>query len=842
MFGDDNAESDEDRAVRLFHEGKFDDSLKLAKLIDERLGVGSDERWPLLVLKCQMATGQYEDANATYQEALQRFDSSIQLRWTGIDVLMFNKNVKRSLVTNKAIGELVSRSSWKYRETPDRIILGKWFLNRGADAKDVLDSFFNPLKDRESKNPEVYRAIGDLALQKQDYQLAADNYAEVVKLSPTDASAMANLAKAWLPSNTEKANEYLKNALEVNPDHVESLLMMAVQNVRGEQYAKAEALLARVLRVNPHEPRAWAYKAVMAHLDNDPAKERECREKGLAFHIGNPEVDHIIGLELSNKYRFEEGQAYQRTAIEFDKDFLPAKIQLAHDLLRLGQELEGWKLADEVFDADQYSVVAHNLVTLRDNLSKFSTLERDGFVVRMEQSEADIYGDQVLDLLVRAKADLCKKYESELQTPIFIEIFPRQQDFAIRTFGLPGGAGFLGVCFGRVITMNSPAAQGANLTNWESVLWHEFCHVVTLQKTKNKMPRWLSEGISVYEERLADRSWGQSMDLANRKMILSEEDLTPVSELSDAFLRVKSPAHLQFAYFESSMVVEYIVEKYGMPALVKVLEDLSIGTPINDALRRHVAPVGFLDKKFAEYARSKANQYAANANWDDVENTQNRSAEDWATWNDKHPNNVRGLILEASSWIKEKRFEQAIVPLKDVLSLNENVATAYRLLAGCYRNLNDEEKELEALEEFVQRDPNRVDSWTRLLALVSAKRDWEKTKTYSRKLLALNPLLSAPHRYLSMAAAKTDDDESLIQSLQVLAQMNPLDRADVHYQLASAFYRTKQLDSARRQVLKALEHAPRYRDAHALLLKIVEQMDSSDPSKALKEENGEEPK
>ena len=37
-----------------------------------------------------------------------------------------------------------------------------------------------------------------------------------------------------------------------------------------------------------------------------------------------------------------------------------------------------------------------------------------------------------------------------LDGPVTVEIFPRQKDFAIRTFGLPGGAGFLGVCFGHI--------------------------------------------------------------------------------------------------------------------------------------------------------------------------------------------------------------------------------------------------------------------------------------------------------------------------------------------------------------------------------------------------------
>ncbi len=38
--------------------------------------------------------------------------------------------------------------------------------------------------------------------------------------------------------------------------------------------------------------------------------------------------------------------------------YLPAKMQLAQDLLRLGQEEEGWRLADEVSRADGYNVVA----------------------------------------------------------------------------------------------------------------------------------------------------------------------------------------------------------------------------------------------------------------------------------------------------------------------------------------------------------------------------------------------------------------------------------------------------------------------------------------------------
>ena len=117
---------------------------------------------------------------------------------------------------------------------------------------------------------------------------------------------------------------------------------------------------------------------------------------------------------------------------------------------------------------------------------------------------------------------------------MIVEIFPQKKEFAVRTFGLPGADGLLGVCFGRVITANSPASQGEHPSNWEAVLWHEFCHVVTLTKTRNKMPRWLSEGISVYEEGREDPAWGESLNPRFRAMILGDA-LTP---LEPAQLRV----------------------------------------------------------------------------------------------------------------------------------------------------------------------------------------------------------------------------------------------------------------------------------------------------------------
>ena len=38
-------------------------------------------------------------------------------------------------------------------------------------------------------------------------------------------------------------------------------------------------------------------------------------------------------------------------------------------------------------------------------------------------------------------------------------MFPKHDDFAVRTIGLPGFIGALGACFGRVVTLDSPNAR-----------------------------------------------------------------------------------------------------------------------------------------------------------------------------------------------------------------------------------------------------------------------------------------------------------------------------------------------------------------------------------------------
>jgi tetratricopeptide (TPR) repeat protein len=810
--------------TQLFRGGKYAECVKATeKAIAEN---DFSENYRLLKIRAEMELGRYADALKTLDEALRRFPYSLQLRWIGREVCQFNRLPERATRMEVEITQMIQQAPWRYSDAVNQVVVGRFYLSQGIDPKKVLDNVYNVVKKRQASYTEVFLASGELALEKNDYALAAEAFQQAAKLDVGDADAHFGLARAFAPSDGEKAEAAIKAALKWNPNHVKSLLLVAEEQIDAEQYDDAEVTLAQVAKINPHQPRMAALRAVIAHLKNQAESEKFQRLAGLKHWPTNPEVDFLIGKKLSQKYRFAEGEKYQRQALEFDSKYVPAKMQLAQDLLRLGKEEEGWKLAEEALSADGYNVVAHNLVTLQDNIAKFRTLEDDGFVVRMDAREAEIYGSRVLDLLKRARAQLCAKYDVELMQPVIVELFRRQQDFAIRTFGLPGGAGFLGVCFGSVITANSPASQGANPTCWEATLWHEFCHVVTLNKTNNKMPRWLSEGISVYEERQAAKTWGQVMNPKYREMLLGD-GLVPMSKLSGAFLSPPSPLHLQFAYFESSLAVQYLVEKHGLDTLKRVLVDLGAGMPINDSLARYAGSLEKLDADFAEYARKQAQALAPDADWSAPELPRRASSTVIGAWLNDHPRNYGALARFARQLMNEGKWEEAKSPLEEMRKLypqDETASGGLAMLAEVHRELKNAEQERAALEQLAELSDDDVEMFGRLTELATKAEDWQAVKKHACRWLAVNPLAAGPHRAAVTAAEALGDDALAIDGFRALLLLEPFDPAEIHLKLAGALERKGELIEAKRHALLALEETPRYRAAHERLLAIVKKM------------------
>jgi len=399
---------------------------------------GQDADWALLRAEALAEVGRYQEGRDVLMQAIARFPVSLQLRLAAYEAQRSVGAVDEAKKQLAEINRLGETRPWAYRSSGDQVTLARAALLAGKDPKPILGEILDPVRKVHPEFRDTWLVTGELALEKNDFALAAKTFKAAAKKFPEDPEVWFGIARAYAPSDLEEAGAAIEKTLKFNPNHVGAQLFIAERDIDEENYAGADAALLSALKINPRSPEAHAARAVIAHLRSDAKLEAAERAEALKPWPKNPAVPHLIGRKLSRKYRFAEGAALQREALKWDPEFLPAKGQLANDLLRLGgHDDEAWKLAAEVQTADPYDVVAYNLTELHAAIAHFRTLTSEHFLVKMDPREAEIYGADALALLERAHDTLTKKYGLQLRDRTIVEIFPDQKDFAIRTFGLP---------------------------------------------------------------------------------------------------------------------------------------------------------------------------------------------------------------------------------------------------------------------------------------------------------------------------------------------------------------------------------------------------------------------
>ena len=815
------------RVRQIFQQGGYDFVIQIC---DYSLSRGQPSwEWRTLRFQALEKIGRYDDAVDEAIATTNLFPDALGALLRAHELFARTGSDDEAAKMLAGINRAASSVPTRERTPRDYVELGQAALVLGADPGVVLEKYFGQAKAIKPKGKSIpdglvdaFIAAGELALSKDDYARAASEFQGGLKLEPDNPDLLYGLARAFLPNNRETGEKYLRKVIEVAPLHTEAMLLQAEAAINFELYDDAKEILDLVEKVNPLEPRSAAYRAVLAELEfNDTAGFNKARGRALEVWSGNPEIDYLIGRVLSRKYRYREGVESQLRALEMDPDFLPSKLQLALDYLRLGEVDRAWPLAAEVGEVDEYNVLAYNLEILKKEIESFACVETDDFIIRLPVEEAGIYGDRVVDLLTEAKEVLGEKYGLTIEDPTLVEFYPNQQDFAIRSFGSLGGQGLLGVCFGSVVTMNSPGSVTAGKNNWEATLWHEYCHVVTLTATKNRMPRWLSEGISVYEEIQRNALWGQTMTPSYRKMILEEEALTPISEMSQAFFQAESGQHIMFAYYQSMLVVEFIVDKFGMEALRGILADLGDGSLINEAIAANTIPMEELEIAFRDAALQLATNFGKDVDWTvpDPEEVNPVSSIAVAAFLKKNPRNFWALQSHLQHLIEKEQWATVVKQADRLIGLLPGYTgpgNGYGVKATAYRKMDDAEGELAALEEFASHSAEAFDSFNRLIDVGFETESWEIIIANAGRSTAINPFLERTHYCSACAYAALDNREAAVGAFEKSLKLAPTNPSEVNYRLA----RVLQPDNAarsKRHVMDALADSPRYRDAYALL-------------------------
>jgi tetratricopeptide (TPR) repeat protein len=532
------------------------------------------------------------------------------------------------------------------------------------------------------------------------------------------------------------------------------------------------------------------------------------------------EVYRVAGDHLARNYRFEEAVVMTRRALEVDPDSTEAYSDLGLELMRTGDEPGARRALETAFKADPYNVVTFNLLSLLDTLDKFETITDGDIVMRFHADEAPVMREYALPLAKRALDTYSKRYGFRPEGPILIEMFPKHDDFAVRTLGLPGMIGALGACFGKVVTLDSPRARPPGQFSWEATLWHELAHVMTLQMSNNRVPRWLTEGISEWEERQARPEWGRAMTVSYAQAMNSGKVLK-IADLNDGFT---NPELISLAYYEASLLVEHLVDLYGEDAMHTLLRAYGRGLETDAALKEaYQTTVDDLQVSFDAQNRRQFGEMQRALKAPEIPD--DAGVEILRAAVQANPESFPLRMRLASALHEAGQPDEAISELEragELLPAVYGENSPNKLIAEIALEKKDTPRAIKALEDVIAVDGDDVESARKLASLLDPARDPERAARAYGRVVALDPFDGNAEAVTGRLALARRDGDVALHAFRAALATAPADVASAHLDLGEAYLMTGNQAEAKKQALAALEVAPSFERAQDLLLKVVD--------------------
>ena len=184
--------------------------------------------------------------------------------------LPFNGRDDDAAAEMDAIESLILVAPQRYATPEGRVALGRFFLLRGPTpegARPVLRRRHQGAARPRRRLPRHRRAGPRQAGRRP----RGRDPPKAPKAAAEDPRFHYLLARAFSDDDRARSDKELAEALKINPQPRRQPAAPGRPPDRRRAVRRGRARCSsRSLEVNPHEPRAWAYRAVLAHLRNDP--------------------------------------------------------------------------------------------------------------------------------------------------------------------------------------------------------------------------------------------------------------------------------------------------------------------------------------------------------------------------------------------------------------------------------------------------------------------------------------------------------------------------------------------------------------------------------------------
>jgi tetratricopeptide (TPR) repeat protein len=480
-----------------------------------------------------------------------------------------------SLGDRGAVKDLVNRSydDWERgrvdRKSATELVAMAVIVRRDNNWEDANSAFRGAVR-AEPKRLEANLEWGELFLEKHAADNALACFKDVLALDPHNPDAQVGVARALLEQggSGDPVDKALEAALAVNPRHARALALKAELALDAEEWSTVSSLIATIRRTNPRDPSAAWLAAARALLLEDRTTYDNERDRRLETRPADGDFFAHAAEALVRHRRYEDARLVAADGVERDGANAALLSSLGNTLLRLGEEDEGLALLRRAWDRDPYDVRTYNLLNLFEKViaTRYVQVTTAHFRFRVDAGHRTAIEAVVAPFLEETYERYVARYGFSPTGPIVFELYAAPEHYAVRTVGLPR-LGVAGVCFGRVITSQSPV-NGA--FNWGMVLAHELAHVFSLQLSRSRVPRWFTEGLAELETGRLRPEWRRQADLELAGAIQAGAAPT-LGSLSRAFVRARDAREATLAYLQSSAAVEFLEQKFGFPRIREAL-------------------------------------------------------------------------------------------------------------------------------------------------------------------------------------------------------------------------------------------------------------------------------
>ena len=702
---------------------------------------------------------------------------------------------------------------------------------RGARALRALGRFheanaaYRLAAGAAANDAAIQAAWGELFLEKYEKAEALKSFQMALQIDARWTPAILGSARTLSDENPPQAIALARHALDINPSSVDAQVFLAGEAADAHKHDEARQALDKALAVNPASLEAIALRAALSYIEDKPQDFEAEAAKALAIAPRYGEVYRVAGDLAARNYRFDEAVELTRRALALDAGNFRAQADLGSHLLRTGDEAGARVALEAAWKADPFSKLTKNQLDVMDKVDKYVTIRDGDVVMRLDPAEAPVLREYAMALAHQALSTLAARYEFTPRGPILIEIFPKQDDFAVRTLGLPGMVGALGVCFGRVVVMDSPNAGPRGEFQWEATLWHELAHVITLQMSNQRVPRWLTEGISVYEEKKARAEWGREMDVMFAGMLNRGETLK-LKDLNSAFT---NPKTISLAYYQASLLVEHIVNAYGDAGLRKLVRAYAQGIDTDAALTMALGTdfdqmqAGFdqtVERMFGTMRRALAVP-------EGVEDLLKLPAPALKPIAEASPRSFPVQMALGAALRKAGQTDEAIQAFERaaaLVPLAGGPGSPHQQIAAIALEKKDRARAITALTALVAVDFNNVEAARQLADLLrqTGADDQAKLRPVYQRIAAIDPFDPEAHAMLGRYALERNEADHASREFRAVIALGPVDKAAAYTDLGESYFKAGKRPEAKKQILAALEIAPGYERAQGLLLKLVD--------------------